>query len=163
VDAKTAAESANSAKSEFLANMSHEIRTPMNAIIGFSDILLSNETRATPRDQLKMISQSAHVLLNIINEILDFSKIEAGKVEIMSVPFSLNVLLGQISSMFFINAQEKDLSIEVIIQEGTPEYAVGDELRLRQILLNLTGNAIKFTSRGGVTIKACYTPPQLPH
>lgn len=159
LEAKNAAEFANRSKSEFLANMSHEIRTPMNAIIGFSDLLMAGETDATTRDQLKIISQSAHGLLNLINEILDFSKIEAGKIKIENAPFSLNALLNQLSSMFLINARAKHLAIEVIIEQGTPEYAVGDELRLRQVLVNLTGNAIKFTRQGSVTLRARYKAP----
>ncbi len=159
LEAKNAAESANRAKSEFLANMSHEIRTPMNAIIGFSDILLAAETRPDTREHLAMISQSAYALLDLINEILDFSKIEAGKIEIQSAPFSFRNLLYQLSSMFFIKTQEKNLVIEVIIEDETPEYAVGDELRLRQVLVNLIGNAIKFTTEGTITIKAGYKMP----
>ena len=159
LEAKNAAELANRTKSEFLANMSHEIRTPMNAIIGFSDLLVAGKTDPTTRNQLRIISQSAHGLLDLINEILDFSKIEAGKVEIQKVPFSLKSLLNHLASMFLINAREKLLNIEVIIEKGTPEYAVGDELRLRQVLVNLTGNAIKFTRQGGVTLRARYKAP----
>ncbi|SLM28351.1 putative Histidine kinase [Desulfamplus magnetovallimortis] len=160
LEGKNAAESANRAKSEFLANMSHEIRTPMNAIIGFSDILLSGETRPVQKEHLRMISQSAHVLMNLINEILDFSKIEAGKIEIRNAPFSMKNLLNHLSSMFLVSAREKSLTIDVIIEEGTPEYAVGDELRVRQILVNLTANAIKFTKEGGITIKCHYSEPE---
>ncbi len=159
LEAKNAAELANRSKSEFLANMSHEIRTPMNAIIGFSDLLVAGQTNPTTRDQLKIISQSAHGLLDLINEILDFSKIEAGKIEIQKAPFSIKSLLNQLASMFLINARANHLTIEVIIEPGTPEYALGDELRLRQVLVNLTGNAIKFTRQGRVTLRASYKAP----
>ncbi len=159
LEAKNAAELANRTKSEFLANMSHEIRTPMNAIIGFADLLVAGKTDPTTRDQLKIISQSAHGLLDLINEILDFSKIEAGKVEIQKAPFSLKSLLNQLTSMFLVNARAKHLNLEVIIEKGTPEYALGDELRLRQVLVNLTGNAIKFTRQGRITLCARYKAP----
>ncbi len=159
LEAKEAAETANKSKSDFLANMSHEIRTPMNAIIGFSNILLETEKNVSRERKLSMISQSANALLNLINEILDFSKIEAGKIHLEKNPFSIPELLHKVSSMVYMNTIEKDLQMECKIAPDTPEYAIGDEFRLNQILVNLTGNAIKFTQKGKISITADYKKP----
>ena len=157
--AKTAAESANRAKSEFLANMSHEIRTPMNAINGFSELLLRSEEDPGRRKQLAIISESAKTLLDLINQILDFSKIEAGKIRIDQKPFSLHRLLNQIAAIFAVSVREKGLALNMEISENMPEYVQGDEFRLRQVLTNLVGNAVKFTPEGRVTIRAKYQAP----
>lgn len=158
-NAEKAAEAASVAKSEFLTNMSHEIRTPMNAIIGFTDLLLKTEADTGKQKQLNMISQAANALLTLINEILDFSKIEAGKIKIEKHSFSLNTLMHQVTSIFFTVAKEKDIDLLLEIGNDLPERVLGDELRLRQVLINLTGNAVKFTDRGTVSISLQYKKP----
>ncbi|MES2689906.1 MAG: response regulator, partial [Bacteroidota bacterium] len=140
-------------KSDFLSNMSHEIRTPMNAIIGITDLLLDRITDDTQRDYLNSIKYSADNLLVIINDILDFSKIEAGKIVIENIPFGLHENLEEISKAFRYQAEEKDLELIVNIGENVPKMIMGDPYRLNQILFNLVGNAIKFTSEGTVTIE----------
>ena len=149
--AKREADSANRAKSEFLANMSHEIRTPMNAILGLTQLALE-ETPDKQREHLGKISDSAEILLNILNDLLDFSKIEAGKVSLESVGFDLYEIMGRLNSIFGAQAREKGLEFTVNIAPETPRYLQGDPLRLGQVLLNLTNNAIKFTGRGSVTV-----------
>ena len=161
IAAKNAAESASKAKSEFLANMSHEIRTPMNAIIGFTELLLASEKDPSRHNRLKMIMDSAHALLKLINEILDLSKIEAGKVELKNQSFSLNKLVNQVTSMFFISAREKGLDIDTSFEQDVPEFVVGDEMRLRQVLFNLMGNAVKFTREGSIRVHASYAAPDV--
>ncbi len=156
INAKTAAENANKAKSEFLATMSHEIRTPMNAIMGFTDLLLTEETQEDKKEKLQIISESAHNLLQLINDILDFSKIEAGKIELEHLPLSIKALLNQVHSLFVFKAKEKSLDFILNVEESMPEYAMGDELRIRQLMINLLGNAIKFTHRGSIHINATY-------
>jgi PAS domain S-box-containing protein len=150
--AKEKAEAANQAKSEFLANMSHEIRTPMNAVIGFSELALESPNNEEKHTYLKQILDSSKSLLGILNDILDFSKIEARQLSIESKVFDLNELLNNLHRMFDLRAQEKGLLFTLNKDHRLPEYLVGDQLRLRQILTNLLGNAFKFTERGEVRL-----------
>ena len=160
-EAKAAADEANRAKSEFLANMSHEIRTPMNGIIGLSQLSADEQDHAVLQEQLRKINRAGRTLLGIINDILDFSKIEAGKLEIDPQPFFLSELLDNLNSLFVPMASDKKLAFQ-ITSECVPERAYhGDELRLRQVLTNLVGNAIKFTHQGRVDLEVrCYTDAQ---
>ncbi|VVS94419.1 hybrid sensor histidine kinase/response regulator [Desulfoluna spongiiphila] len=156
--AKEAADQSARVKTEFLANMSHEIRTPMNAIIGMSDLALNEEiTRDQRREYLDIIRTSARSLLGIINDILDLSKIEAGKLDLEETPFDIGSLVENISAMFFDQINEKGLEFIIDIGEGMPERLVGDPLRLQQVLVNLTSNAVKFTDEGEITLRIAVT------
>jgi len=154
--AKEKAQESDRLKSEFLANMSHEIRTPMNSIIGFAKVLKNDIEKEEKKEQLNIIYNSGKNLLNLINDILDLSKIEAGKMEISPVPFSLKDLIKRFSKMFEKRAHKKDLYFDVEISDNIPDSVIGDDSRINQILINLTGNAIKFTKEGGVTIRCDY-------
>ena len=153
-EAKEAADQSARAKSEFLANMSHEIRTPMNAIIGMSDLALNEGiTPIQRREYLDIIRTSARSLLGIINDILDLSKIEAGKLELEETPFDIKSLVDNISGMFLEQIREKGLELIIDMDESIPERLIGDPLRLQQILVNLTSNAVKFTHEGEITLR----------
>ncbi|MBN2534381.1 MAG: response regulator [Spirochaetales bacterium] len=143
---------ANQAKSIFLANMSHELRTPLNAILGFAEIIEKQGDQENFHKYSRMIVKESEKLLTLINQILDISKIEAGKLEIEYIPFHLTDLLSSISSFYGLMAEEAGLTFDMIIQGTIPDYIRGDPLRLRQILVNLIGNAVKFTHQGSITV-----------
>jgi two-component system sensor histidine kinase EvgS len=150
--AKDAAESANRAKSEFLANMSHEIRTPMNAVLGFTDLLKTLLTDQRQKSYLEAISSSGKGLLTLINGILDLSKIEAGKMELECEPVNPYALFDEIRNIFELQASEKQIEFGVVLEEGIPRCLMLDEVRLKQILFNVIGNALKFTEKGYVRV-----------
>ena len=151
--ATAAAERASQSKSEFLANMSHEIRTPLTAILGYLDLLDDPSEAAAHPEHIDTIRANAHHLLRIINDILDLSKIEAGKLELEHIPFSLEAIAGDVQSLLRVRADDKGLDLEIERATDLPEIVSSDPTRLRQILLNLVGNAIKFTLRGKVTMR----------
>ena len=157
-EARLASEAANQAKSEFLANMSHEIRTPLNGIIGMVELIMDTCRDDEQRNLLHIINIESDSLLNVINDILDFSKVEAGRLEIEAIPFDLRYLIEEIAQSFANGAEKKGLDLGCFLSPDVPSCLIGDPGRVRQILMDLAGNALKFTHEGEIFIKEREVP-----
>src|SRR5690349_7708579 len=153
LEAKKSAEHLNQVKSEFLANMSHELRTPMNAILGMTHLALNSSHDAGQRKYLQMVTSSGETLLRLLNGLLDFSKIEAGKLELEYIPFSVLELVDEIAHSFSGDVQATGVRLDVRVSEDVPSRLCGDPLRLRQVLVNVVGNAVKFTHEGAIEVR----------
>lgn len=152
--ARDAAETANKAKSVFLANMSHELRTPLNAILGFSCMIQKDvQFPESQRRNLEIINRSGEHLLNLINDVLDMAKIDAGRIQLEEIPFDLGGMVRDVTDMMSVRAHDKGLQLLIDQSSEFPRFIIGDEARLRQILINLIGNALKFTQQGGMTLR----------
>src|SRR4029077_1463882 len=151
--AKEAADAANQAKSQFLANMSHEVRTPMNAVIGITELVLNTPLAHKQAEYLRMVLQSAESLLGVINDVLDFSKVESGRVELEHLPFSLRESVGDAVKSLALRSHDKGLELALDVSPDVPDWLVGDAGRLRQVVINLVGNSIKFTREGEIIVE----------